>query len=96
MDSSTTRRCSVPNLKAGTDIFDMRGIDRDRVCMALVRPDQHVAHVRPMDRELTASFDGFMLPVLECRVFDPGRVDPRRPQGASTTGFTPPGHALPR
>jgi len=27
------------------DVFDLRGIDRDRGCMVLVRPDQYVAHV---------------------------------------------------
>jgi hypothetical protein len=34
-----------PDLKVGTDIFDMRGIDRDHGCMVVVRPDQYVAHV---------------------------------------------------
>ena len=36
-----------PDLKS--DIFDMRGIDRDRGCMIVVRPDQHVAHVLPIN-----------------------------------------------
>jgi phenol 2-monooxygenase (NADPH) len=31
------------------DIFDMRGIDRARGCMVVVRPDQYVAHVLPLD-----------------------------------------------
>ncbi|TAH41249.1 MAG: 3-hydroxybenzoate 4-monooxygenase, partial [Betaproteobacteria bacterium] len=31
------------------DIFDMRGIDRDKGCMVVVRPDQYVAHVLPLD-----------------------------------------------
>jgi phenol 2-monooxygenase len=41
----------------------MRGIDRDRGCMVVVRPDQYVAHVLPLDghAELAAYFDGFML-----------------------------------
>jgi phenol 2-monooxygenase (NADPH) len=53
-----------PDLKSGNDIFDMRGIDRERGCMVIVRPDQYVAHVLPLDAhaELTAFFDGFMLP----------------------------------
>lgn len=34
--------------KAG-DIFDMRGIDRNAGCMVVVRPDQYVAHVLPLD-----------------------------------------------
>ncbi len=45
------------------DIFDMRGIDRERGCMLVVRPDQHVAHVFPLDgyKELSSFFDGFMI-----------------------------------
>jgi phenol 2-monooxygenase len=52
-----------PDLKSGNDIFDMRGINRERGCMVVVRPDQYVAHVLPLDAhaELAAFFDGFML-----------------------------------
>jgi 2-polyprenyl-6-methoxyphenol hydroxylase-like FAD-dependent oxidoreductase len=52
-----------PDLKSGNDIFDMRGIDRNRGCMVVVRPDQYVAHVVPLDAyaELAAFFDGFMV-----------------------------------
>jgi phenol 2-monooxygenase len=52
-----------PDLKVGHDIFDMRGIDRGRGCMVIVRPDQYVAHVLPLDghAQLAAFFDGFML-----------------------------------
>jgi phenol 2-monooxygenase len=52
-----------PDLKSGKDIFDMRGIDRDRGCVVIVRPDQYVANVLPLDgfKELAAYFDGFML-----------------------------------
>lgn len=52
-----------PDLKSGDDIFDMRGIDRGKGCMVIVRPDQHVAHVLPLDAhgELAAFFDGFMM-----------------------------------
>jgi len=48
---------------ATNDIFDMRGINRGQGCMVVVRPDQHVATVLPLDayNELTAFFDGFML-----------------------------------
>ncbi len=40
----------------------MRGIDREQGCMVIVRPDQYVAHVLPLDgqAELSAFFDGFM------------------------------------
>jgi phenol 2-monooxygenase len=52
-----------PDLNGGHDIFAMRGIDRDKGCMVVVRPDQYVAHVLPLDghAELAAYFDGFML-----------------------------------
>jgi phenol 2-monooxygenase len=52
-----------PDLKSGQDIFAMRGIDRERGCMVLVRPDQYVAHVLPLDgyAQLAAFFDGFMM-----------------------------------
>ncbi len=45
------------------DIFALRGIDRARGCMVIVRPDQFVAHVLPLDghAELAAFFDGFMM-----------------------------------
>jgi phenol 2-monooxygenase len=52
-----------PDLKSGQDIFDMRGIDRTKGCMVVVRPDQYVAHVLPLDAhaELAAFFGGFMV-----------------------------------
>jgi phenol 2-monooxygenase len=51
------------DLKSGLDIFALRGIDRAQGCMVVVRPDQYVAHVLPLDAygELTAYFDGFMV-----------------------------------
>jgi phenol 2-monooxygenase len=51
-----------PDLKSGHDIFAMRGIDRNAGGMVVVRPDQYVAHVLPLDAhaELTAFFDRFM------------------------------------
>jgi len=47
------------------DIFEMRGIDRAQGCMVVVRPDQYIAHVLPLDgvAELAAFFDGVLLPV---------------------------------
>ena len=52
-----------PDLKGGHDIFAMRGIDRDAGCIVVVRPDQYVAHVLPLDAyaQLAAFFDGFMV-----------------------------------
>jgi len=50
------------DLKSRNDIFTMRGIDREQGCMVVVRPDQYVAHVLPLDgyQQLAAFFDGFM------------------------------------
>ena len=55
--------CSDPK----NDIFTMRSIDRERGCMVVVRPDQFVAHVLPLDgyAQLAAFFDGFMMPAAE-------------------------------
>ena len=49
--------------KGAGDIFAMRGINRDTGCMVVVRPDQYVAHVLPLDAygELAAFFDGIFL-----------------------------------
>jgi phenol 2-monooxygenase len=51
------------DLKSGNDIFTMRGIDRERGGMVIVRPDQYVAHVLPLDghAQLAEFFDGFMM-----------------------------------
>ena len=52
-----------PDLRSGADIFDLRGIDRDSGAMVVVRPDQYVAHVLPLDahEEIAAYFGLFML-----------------------------------
>ena len=44
------------------DVFDSRGICRARGCVVVVRPDQHVAHILPLDAaaELSAFFGAFM------------------------------------
>jgi hypothetical protein len=51
------------DLDGDHDIFTARGIDRDKGCMVIVRPDQYVAHVLPLDgyKELAAFFEGFMM-----------------------------------
>jgi phenol 2-monooxygenase len=53
--------CADP--RDGRDVFDLRGIDRERGCIVVVRPDQYVAHVLPIEahEELAAFFDGFLL-----------------------------------
>jgi phenol 2-monooxygenase len=51
-----------PDLKAGTDVFEMRGVDREHGCMVVVRPDQYIAHVLPLHgfAALVEFFEGFM------------------------------------
>jgi 2-polyprenyl-6-methoxyphenol hydroxylase-like FAD-dependent oxidoreductase len=50
-----------PDLEHSNDIFDLRGIDRKRGALVIVRPDQHVAHVLPLDghHQLSAFFATF-------------------------------------
>jgi phenol 2-monooxygenase/3-hydroxybenzoate 4-monooxygenase len=51
-----------PDLKNGPDIYDARGIDRAQGALVVVRPDQYVAHVLPLQahRALADFFAGFM------------------------------------
>jgi phenol 2-monooxygenase len=44
-----------PDPRPGHDVFALRGVDRERGCLVVVRPDQYVAHVLPLDQhdELT-------------------------------------------
>jgi len=53
-----------PDLKDGPDIFELRGIDRARGALVVVRPDQYIAHVLPLDAHqgLADFFAGFMVP----------------------------------
>jgi phenol 2-monooxygenase len=53
----------TPDLKNGPDIFELRGIDREKGAIVVVRPDQHVANVLPLyaHDELAAFFGGFLL-----------------------------------
>jgi 2-polyprenyl-6-methoxyphenol hydroxylase-like FAD-dependent oxidoreductase len=48
---------------ANTNIYAARGIDREQGCLVVVRPDQYIAHVLPLnDTEALAKFfAGFML-----------------------------------
>ncbi len=52
-----------PDRKNGPDIFDARGIDRLQGALVVVRPDQYIAHVLPLDahQALADFFAGFML-----------------------------------
>ena len=51
-----------PDITGGDDIFDLRGIDRANGALVVVRPDQFVANVLPLDgvSELAAFFEAFM------------------------------------
>lgn len=51
-----------PDFKHGFDIFNSRGIDRKRGGLVIVRPDQHVANILPLDDfgGLSAFFASFM------------------------------------
>ena len=51
-----------PNLKSGVDIFELRGVDRDKGAIVVVRPDQYIAKVLPLDdyEGLAAYFARFM------------------------------------
>jgi phenol 2-monooxygenase (NADPH) len=52
-----------PDLKNGPDIFVVRGIDRAQGAMVIVRPDQYVSNVLPLDAhgELAAFFSQFLI-----------------------------------
>lgn len=52
-----------PDGKQGPDIFDLRGIDRGRGALLIVRPDQFVAQVLPLDAvdQLSDFFDGVLV-----------------------------------
>jgi phenol 2-monooxygenase len=52
-----------PDLKGSNNIFDLRSVDREKGCMVVVRPDQYVAHILPLDAHaaLADFFDGFMI-----------------------------------
>ncbi|MGL4636952.1 MAG: FAD-binding monooxygenase [Beijerinckiaceae bacterium] len=53
-----------PDFRSGSDIFALRNINRETGCMVVVRPDQYIGHILPLDAhaELGAYFTRFMLP----------------------------------
>ncbi len=55
-----------PDPDAG-DIFDLRGIDREAGCMVLVRPDQYVSSILPLDdhEALTRFLSGILIDVTD-------------------------------
>jgi 2-polyprenyl-6-methoxyphenol hydroxylase-like FAD-dependent oxidoreductase len=64
--------CAERNGEA--DIFDQRGIDRANGCIVVVRPDQFVANVLPLDGmlELAAFFDRFLITASSAAASIPG------------------------
>ena len=52
------------DLKDGPDIYDLRSINRDEGCLIIIRPDQYVAQILPLDAhaELTGFFSGVLVP----------------------------------
>tara|TARA_R110000850_G_scaffold179156_4_gene304938 strand:- start:222 stop:581 length:360 start_codon:yes stop_codon:yes gene_type:complete len=57
------QKAHAPVLGADQDIFDLRGIDRGADALVVVRPDQYVSLVLPLDGfdELTKFFTRFMI-----------------------------------
>ena len=53
--------------RRGSDIFAIRGVDRDAGCLIIVRPDQYVASILPLDgtTELCAFLAGIFRPVAQ-------------------------------
>jgi 2-polyprenyl-6-methoxyphenol hydroxylase-like FAD-dependent oxidoreductase len=58
--------CALSGLnqnEADASIYALRQIDREQGCLVVVRPDQYIAHILPLDATdaLAAFFGGFML-----------------------------------
>lgn len=53
-----------PDLKSGDNIFDSRGVDRNNGAAVIVRPDQYIAAILPLDKPdmLTEFFDAIFIP----------------------------------
>ena len=52
-----------PDLKTGPDLFDLRGVDRAKGALIIVRPDQFIAKVQPLDdfEGIAQFFDGVLI-----------------------------------
>ena len=53
----------TPDVRNGPDIFVLRGVDRAKGALVIVRPDQHVANILPLNahRELADFFGQFLI-----------------------------------
>jgi phenol 2-monooxygenase (NADPH) len=61
------------------DIFDLRGVNRETGCIVVVRPDQYVSHVLPLDghEALVEFFAGILIDAAPRPRADPGAVASR-------------------
>ena len=61
---------------AGDDVFDLRGVNREMGCMVVVRPDQYVSHVLPLDAHdaLAELFGGILIEAAPRARRAPGAV----------------------
>ena len=52
-----------PQADGKNNIFDLRGVDRRKGCVIIIRPDQYVSNIVPIDghHTITNFFDRFML-----------------------------------
>jgi phenol 2-monooxygenase (NADPH) len=69
----------TPDHKNGPDIFILRGVDRAKGALVVVRPDQYVANVLPLDahQALASYFAAFMLESRRSERREPARfTDP--------------------
>jgi phenol 2-monooxygenase (NADPH) len=53
-----------PDFSTGQDIFEIRGINRKQGCVVIIRPDQYVANILPLQAfgEISDFFARFMIP----------------------------------
>src|SRR5690606_29077285 len=58
---------NIPGLEATQDIYQLRGIDRSKGAVVIVRPDQYIGHILPLD-EFAAFDDYFATCLLEVHV----------------------------
>jgi phenol 2-monooxygenase (NADPH) len=70
-----------PDPTAG-DIFDLRGVNREAGCIVVVRPDQYVSHVLPLDAH--AELTGFFARILIDTTARPERLLVGQPRAATT------------
>lgn len=55
---------AIPGLEATQDIYDLRQIDRTQGAVVVVRPDQYIGHILPLDEFET--FDDYFATFLIC------------------------------